>query len=210
MTIFQNRQDAGMQLSKQLKSYKNQSNLIILALPRGGVPVAYEIAKALQAPLDVLIIRKLGVPGQKEFAMGAISKTTQYLNQALIQKLNISKDEIQATIQSEIQELTRRESLYRANLPPIDVSNKTVILVDDGIATGSTVQAAINTLKNQNPKAIILAIPVAAKQTADTLALQVDSLVCLEKPTDLAAVGQWYIDFSETSDTEVLNLLYNT
>jgi putative phosphoribosyl transferase len=209
MKPFTNRLDAGRQLTKQLKAYINQPDLIILGLPRGGVPIAYEVAKALHAPLDVLIIRKLGVPNQKEFAMGAISGHTHYLNQDLINTLNISPDAIQKIIHLEQAELQRREALYRANLPPLDVSNKTIILVDDGIATGATVHAAIQTLRIQKPKQIILAVPVAAASSCSALKPLVDNLICLQKPTDLQAVGQWYEDFSETTDTEVLNLLYN-
>ena len=209
MKPFANRFDAGIQLAKKLKAYANQPNLIILALPRGGVPVAYEVAKALNIPLDVLIIRKLGVPGHEELAMGAIASNAQYLNKKLIHELNVNQTAIQKTIQSEQKELDRREVLYRANLPPPHFSNKTIVLVDDGIATGATARVAIQTLRTQHPKKIILAIPVAALSTCKTLKPLVDEFICLQQPVDLQAVGLWYDDFSQTTDTEVVNLMYN-
>ena len=209
MKPFIDRRDAGIQLAKKLKAYGNQPNLIILGLPRGGVPVAYEVAKALNAPLDVLIIRKLGVPGHEELAMGAIASGAQYLNKKLIREQKISQAAIQKTIQLEQEELQRREMLYRGDTASPDFSNKTIILIDDGIATGATARVAIQTLNTQQPQKIILAIPVAASSICKTLDPLVDELICLQQPTDLEAVGLWYEDFSQTTDEEVINLRYN-
>ncbi len=209
MKLFTNRRDAGIALSKKLKLYANQPNLMVLGLPRGGVPVAYEVAKALHAPLDVLIIRKIGVPGQEELAMGAIAQNAQYLNIDILQNLDIKQATINTIIQTEQLELVRREALYRIKRPPLQLSGNTVILIDDGIATGATVKVAIQTLRTQRPKQLILAIPVAAASTCKQLTPLVDKLVCLKKPRDLQAVGLWYEDFSQTTDTEVIDLMYN-
>lgn len=182
--------------------------MIVLALPRGGVPVAYVIAEFLNLPLDVFIVRKLGVPYQEELAMGAIaSGGVCELNQSVIKSLGISTQELIAAEKKELAELTRREHVYRGNKPPLQLKNKTVILVDDGIATGASIRAAIKALKQAQPAKIIVAVPVAAKQQCIELTALADEVVCPLQPEDLYAVGAWYEDFPQTEDTEVQDLL---
>ncbi len=204
---FKNRQDAGRALAKKLKRYQNTPQLLILGLPRGGVPIAYEVAKALHAPLDVLIVRKIGAPGQKEFAIGAISKHASYFNQATIASLGLTPNEMKLIVREEQLELHRRETLYRNNQPPLEIKHKTILLIDDGIATGATVMAAIHTLQKQSPKAIVLAIPVASKSTCNKVAPMVKELICLNQPEHFTAVGAWYEDFTQTTDAEVLKIM---
>lgn len=208
MDKFINRQHAGTVLATLLKHHANKPDGLVLALPRGGVPVAYEIAKALSLPLDVMIVRKLGVPGHEELAMGAIaSGDAVVLNQELINQLNISNTAIEQITQAEKQELLRREALYRANSTPPIIQGKNIILVDDGIATGATMQATIMALRQQNPASITIAVPVAALETYNEIAKRVDEIVCPLKPINFTAVGLWYEDFSQTSDREVCELL---
>lgn len=210
MSRFPNRTEAGRMLAQQLKSYANQENLLVLGLPRGGVPVAFEVAKALNAPLDICIVRKLGVPGQKELAMGAIAAGgIGVLNYDVINTLGIDKEVIQVVAAEELQELERRDRTYRGDAPPINVKNKTVILIDDGIATGSTIRAAIAILKQQQPTKIIIAIPVAPASTYQELKSEVDEIVCLQIPELMSAIGLWYDDFSQTTDEEVSQVLAN-
>lgn len=208
MDKFIDRQDAGVILAEYLKEYAHQPNVIVLALPRGGVPVAYEIAEALSVPLDVFIVRKLGVPGYEELAMGAVaSGGTMILNERLINQLNLDQASIDAVIQSEQKELMRREQLYRGNRPFPDLSGKTIILVDDGIATGSTMQAAVKALRKCKPTSIMIVVPVAAYETCEEMAKLVDKIICPLKPHHFHAVGLWYENFSQTSDSEVIEWL---
>ena len=208
MEKYINRQQAGIVLAKHLKDYVNQLNVMVLALPRGGVPVAYEIASALSLPLDVLIVRKLGVPGYKELAMGAIaSGGIVIFNEPLMTQLNLEASSIDAVFQSEQKELVRRERLYRGNKPFREFSGKTIILVDDGIATGATMQAAIKALRNYKPASIIIAVPVAARETCEEISKSVDNIVCPLKPIHFHAVGLWYENFPQIADSEVIALL---
>jgi predicted phosphoribosyltransferase len=180
-----------------------------LALPRGGVPVGYEVAKALNAPLDVFVVRKLGVPGHEELAMGAIaSGGVRLLNQDLVQRLRIPRDAIESIAAREQRELERRDREYRNGRPPVDVSGRTVILVDDGLATGSSMRAAVEALRTKQPAQIIVAVPVASAVTCAEFESEVDEVVCGVTPEQFAAVGQWYKDFSPTTDEEVRELLH--
>ncbi|MBD2296030.1 phosphoribosyltransferase [Anabaena sphaerica FACHB-251] len=205
---FRNRTEAGQMLAQHLTAYANRENVLVLGLPRGGVPVAFEVAKALNAPLDVCIVRKLGVPGQKELAMGAIaSGGIGVLNYDVISTLGIDKEAVQVVAAEELQELQRRERTYRSNAPPLNVKDKTVILIDDGIATGSTIRAAIAILKKHQPTTIVVAVPVAPASTYEELQSEVDEIVCLQTPELLSAIGLWYEDFSQTTDEEVQEIL---
>lgn len=207
-TNFADRREAGKVLADLLAPYANRDDVIVLALPRGGVPVAYEIAKALHAPLDVFIVRKLGVPWHEELAMGAIaSPQTVVFNEKVIRSLGISQEDVDNVIQIESQELRRRNKVYRGGRPFPELTHKTIILVDDGIATGATMRAAIQALHEQNPSEIIVAVPVAALDTCEELARTVDQFVCPLTPDDLYAIGAWYGDFSQTEDEEVRELL---
>jgi predicted phosphoribosyltransferase len=208
MRKFSDRHEAGIELAKQLKSYSDRPDVLVLALPRGGVPVAYEIAKALSLPLDVLIVRKLGVPGHEELAMGAIaSNDTIIFNDEILNLLHLSDVSIQQVIQKEKEELKRRELLYRKDKPPLSLENKTVILVDDGIATGATMLAALKSTAKQKARQTIIATPVAAYSTYKEFVDKVDDFVCLLQPVDFYAVGLWYDDFNQTNDEEVAALL---
>jgi len=210
MEKFTNRHDAGKLLAAHLQNYKKKPNTIVLALPRGGVPVAYEVAKALSLPLDVFVVRKLGVPGHEELAMGAIATgDTIIINEKIVQDLQVSKQAIEQVLDSEQKELKRREMLYRSDTQFPALKDKTVILVDDGIATGATVRAAIKALRVQKPAEIILAVPVAARPTFDEIAKEVDVFICPLIPLHFYAVGAWYEDFSQTTDNEVSDLLKN-
>jgi putative phosphoribosyl transferase len=208
MEKFIDRHNAGIVLAKHLKDYENQLNVIVLALPRGGVPVAYEIAKTLSVPLDIFVVRKLGVPNHEELAMGAIaSGGTLIFNKPLISQLNLDQASIDAVIKSEQKELVRRERLYRKHRPFPELSGKTIILVDDGIATGYTMRAAVEALRKYNPASIIIAVPVAARETYDEMATLVEKIICPLKPMDFYSVGLWYEQFSQTADSEVNELL---
>ncbi|MBL1179254.1 phosphoribosyltransferase [Pantanalinema sp. GBBB05] len=205
---FQDRTEAGQQLAAQLKSYANRSDVLVLGLPRGGVPVAYEVARALNAPLDICLVRKLGVPGHQELAMGAIaSGGVRVLNYDVISRLGISSKTIDAVAAKELKELQHRDRMYRGDRSPSEIRDRTVILVDDGIATGSTIRAAISVLKPQQPAQLIVAIPVAPPSTCDQLSQAVDEVICLFKPEALYAIGIWYEDFSQTTDATVRTLL---
>ncbi len=208
MDKYNNRQHAGLILARLLRRYANNVDVIILALPRGGVPVAYEVANKLSVPLDVFIVRKLGVPWHEELAMGAIaSGGTIVLNDKLVHSLNIQQSEIDSVIKVEEVELLRRELAYRGKRPFPDMSGKTIILVDDGIATGSTIQVAIQALRKHHPAKIIVAVPVSAHDVYDEVSQHVDLLVCPLRPVNFCAVGLWYKDFSQTTDEEVVKLL---
>lgn len=206
---FANRIVAGRLLAKKLIAYSDRPDVVVLALPRGGVPVAYEVARALNAPLDVFLVRKLGVPGYEELAMGAIaSGNVRVLNNDVVDYLGISNDLIDEVAAREQRELERRERLYRGSSPPVTVSGRTVIIVDDGLATGSTMRAAVNALKDRGPDKVIVAAPVAARETCESFNKDVDSTcVCVMSPEPFRGVGLWYRDFSQTSDEEVCYLL---
>jgi predicted phosphoribosyltransferase len=205
---YNDRTDAGEKLAQRLTAYRDKDDVLVLGLPRGGVPVAYEVARALHAPLDVYLVRKLGVPGQEELAMGAIATGgVMLLNHEVIHELGITGEMTRAISMREWQELARRESLYRGTRPLPEVAGKTVILVDDGLATGFTMRAAIAALKKQGPARIVVAVPVAAARTAAELATEVDELVCLYTPDQFYAVGLWYGDFRPVTDDQVHALL---
>lgn len=205
---FHNRTEAGQLLAKQLTAFANAQDVLVLGLPRGGVPVAYEVAKALNVPLDICLVRKLGVPGREELAMGAIAAGgIRVLNDDVVENLQIKPETIEAVTKQELQELQRRDRNYRGQQPPPDISDRTIILIDDGIATGSTMLAAITTLQTQQPKQIIVAIPVAEPQVCEQLQTLVDKVVCLAMPKPLYAIGLWYHNFSQTSDAQVRELL---
>ena len=206
--VFRDRRHAGRTLAQVLAGYANRSDVIVLALPRGGVPVAYEVAKALHAPLDVFVVRKLGVPGHEEYAMGAIaSGGVRVLNDEVVRRLGIPDAAVDAVARSEQGELERRERLYRAGRPPPDARGRTVILVDDGLATGSTMLAAVRALRPQQPARIVVAVPTASAETCAQLRSEADEVVCATTPEPFRAVGMWYDDFSQTSDEEVRELL---
>ena len=205
---FVNRTEAGEILAEALSGYAGKSGILVLALPRGGVPIAYEVAKALSAPLDLWLVRKLGVPGQEELAMGAIAgKNTLVLNDDIIAALNISQPTIDSIIAREQAELERRNQHYRHGKPPPDVEGNTILIIDDGLATGATMRAAIASLRQAAAARVIAAVPVGAMSTCRKIGQEADELVCLHTPEPFYGVGQWYSDFSQTSDEEVLALL---
>jgi len=205
--IYKNRQDAGHQLAEKLMKFKEE-NPVIIALPRGGVVTGYEAAKMLNAPLDVMITRKLGAPFQPELGIGAIAPNdVRILNLDAIRFLGISKDEMEEIIQRETKEMHRRLKLYRGDLPPLDLSGKTVIIVDDGLATGVTAGVAVLAIKQMTPEKIILAVPVSPPDTAEKFREEVDEFICLSEPPDFFAVGQYYYDFDQVTDDEVISLL---
>jgi putative phosphoribosyl transferase len=206
--IFANRTEAGRGLALHLKKYANRDDVIVLGAPRGGVPIAFEVATALKAPLDVFVLRKLGVPGREELAFGAIaSGGVRVLDRRTIEGLGMTGLDIERVTRAEKQELERRELAYRGGRPPLDVAGMTVILVDDGIATGASVRAAINALRQMKPARIVIAVPVAPPSVCDRLLPEVDEFVCLEMPEPFYGVGQFYDDFSQVSDEEVKELL---
>jgi predicted phosphoribosyltransferase len=201
---FRDRREAGRVLAEKLTAYANRPDVLVLALPRGGVPVAYEVARALGAPLDVFVVRKLGVPGYEELAMGAVATGgVRALNEQVVNGLRIPPAVIDAVTDWERDELARRERLYRGDRRTPDVRGKTVILVDDGLATGSTMHAAIAALRQQEPARIVVAVPVGAPETCDSLRTEVDDVVCAVAPASFHAVGSWYKNFSQTTDDEV-------
>jgi predicted phosphoribosyltransferase len=205
---FRDRAEAGRVLAEKLEAYANRPDVVVLALPRGGVPVAFEVARKLNAPLDVFLVRKLGVPGHAELAMGAIaSGGVRVLNEDVVDYLRIPDEVIDAVAAEEQRELDRRERAYRGYAGAPDVRGRTVILVDDGLATGSSMRAAVIALREQQPARIIVAVPVAARATCDEFRSQVDEIVCAVTPEPFRAVGLWYEDFAQTSDEEVRNLL---
>jgi putative phosphoribosyl transferase len=205
---FHDRTEAGRLLAAKLAAYANRPNVLVLALPRGGVPVAFEVAQALNAPLDVFLVRKLGVPGHEELAMGALATGgVRVLNESVVQGLRIPDEVIDAVAVEEQQELERRERLYRGDRPALDVHNRIVILVDDGLATGSTMRAAVAALRQQQPARIVVAVPVASPETCDEFRDEVEEIVCARTPEPFFAVGLWYENFRQTTDEEVRDLL---
>lgn len=205
---FRDRTAAGRLLATQLAAYAHRPDVLVLALPRGGVPVAFEVARALHAPLDVIIVRKLGISGEEELAMGAIaSGGVCVLNDDVVQRLGIPEEVIHKVAVHEQHELERRERLYRGDRPAYDVHGRTVILVDDGIATAATMRTAVAAVRQLHPVRLIIAVPVAASATCEELAAQVDELVCLSRPEAFLAVGFWYEHFSQTTDEQVRDLL---
>src|SRR6202163_4074582 len=230
--LFRDRRDAGRLLAEKLAAYANRRDVLVLALPRGGVPVAYEVARALGAPLDVFVVRKLGVPGYEELAMGAVATGgVRVLNDQLVERLGIPEHIIDAVAARERRELARRERLYRGGRPPPgahgrtvvvlggrlalfrggrpppDAHGRTVILVDDGLATGATMHAAIQALRQQNPARIVVAVPTASPETCEEMKARADDVICAITPEPFQAVGRWYQEFSQTTDEEVAALL---
>lgn len=206
--IFHDRADAGRALARRLSRYANRPDVLVLALPRGGVPVAYEVARALHAPLDVFLVRKLGVPGQEELAMGAIATGgVRVLNDDVVRLLQIPDEVIDSVAARQWRELERREQSYRDDRPLPAMRGRTVILIDDGLATGSTMRAAVAALRKQGPACIVVAVPVASASTCDDFRAEVDDVVCAQTPEPFYAVGSWYEDFTQTGDAEVHALL---
>lgn len=201
---LKDRREAGRQLAALLGHYRGQPNVIVLALPRGGVPVAAEVAERLGAPLDLMLVRKLGTPGHEELAMGAIaSGGAMVFNEELLRQLPIRQESIDAVVAQEQRELQRRDAAYRGQRPPPPVEGKTVILVDDGLATGATMRAAVAALSQRRPVRVVVAVPVAPPDTVEALESEVDEVVCLSTPEPFYGVGYWYENFEQTSDEEV-------
>jgi len=206
--LYRDRTEAGQILSRRLRSLVLDSNPLVLALPRGGVPVAFEIAQALHADLDIFLVRKIGVPGQEELAMGAIaSGGTRVLNESLIRQMGISPTVIERVTAHEVKEIERRERLYRGGRPALPSKGRTVILVDDGLATGASMLAAVRAVQAQEPQRMIVAVPIASRPACEEFRQYVDDVICAETPEPFYAVGAWYEDFSQISDAEVQRLL---
>ncbi|MFL5330743.1 MAG: phosphoribosyltransferase [Gemmataceae bacterium] len=206
--LFRDRVDAGRQLGKQLLRYMDRPDVIVLALPRGGVPIGAEVARDLNCPLDIFLVRKLGVPNREELAMGAIaSGDVRVLNEEVINALGITAEEIEEVARNEVSELQRREKLYRSDRPMPDLNGRTVILVDDGLATGSTMKAAVQAVRKLGPARVVVAVPVGASDTCDAMDQIADEAVCARTPEPFMGVGMWYQDFSQTTDEEVCELL---
>jgi len=205
---FADRAEAGRKLAAELREYAGREDVVVLALPRGGVPVAFEVARELRTPLDVFVVRKLGLPAEPELAMGAIaSGGARVLNDEVVQAAGIPPETIEAVAAREREELARREQLYRGERPSLTVEGKTVILVDDGVATGSTMRVAVQALRRQRPAQIVVAVPVAPPQTCNELRGEADDVVCTRTPEPFIAIGVWYEDFPQTSDGEIRDLL---
>jgi len=205
---LQNRRQAGLLLARALMHHAGHNDVMVLALPRGGVPVAFEIANALKAPLDLMLVRKLGTPGQEELAMGAIAQNgVRVLNQDVVDVLRISDDTITAVERRERKELERRQRAYRGSRAPLDLRGKCVILIDDGLATGATMRSAVQAVRTQAPAKIVVAVPIAPLETVNALKAEADDVVCLATPEPFIAIGRWYAEFPQTSDAEVKALL---
>ena len=208
MFRFRDRVKAGQYLAERLLQYADAPDVVVLGLPRGGVVVASEVARKLGLPLDIFLVRKLGVPGYEELAMGAIaSGGVRVMNEDVLRQISVSESTIEAVTRREEQELLRREEAYRGDRPRLDVKDLTVILVDDGLATGATMRAAVKALRRQGPKRLVVAVPTAAPDTCDEFRTEVDEILCAMTPTPFHAVGAWYEDFSQTTDEEVQQLL---
>jgi putative phosphoribosyl transferase len=206
--LFRDRHEAGRILGQRVRRIIRDDSAVVLALPRGGVPVGFEVAQALHADLDIFLVRKLGVPGHEEVAMGAIaSGGIRVLKHSLIAQLGLTPDIVEAVTAAERLELARREALYREGRPPIPLHGRTAMLVDDGLATGSTMMAAARALRAQGPKRIVVAVPVASAEACEDIRARVDEIICAFTPEPFYAVGLWYEDFSQTSDEEVRELL---
>lgn len=206
--LFRDRADAGRKLAEALHEYAGHPDVLVLALPRGGVPVAYEVARALTAPMDIFLVRKLGVPGHEELAMGAIaSGGVRVLNERVLALAGVDERTVATVAANEQRELDRREAAYRGGRPAPDVRGRTVILIDDGLATGSTMRAAAQALRAQEPGRLVVAVPVAAAETCEEFRAEVDAIVCAATPEPFYGVGMWYEDFSQTTDDEVQVLL---
>jgi len=206
MALYRDRRDAGEKLADALEDLRGTPDLLVLALPRGGVPVAEPVARRLGAPLDVFVVRKIGFPGNEEFAMGAVASGGIVLVQPdLLER--VPEEEFRWSLQRAVQELNERERLYRGARPPPNVEGRTVVLVDDGLATGATMRAAVEALRRKRPRQIIAAVPIASPETCEALAREVDRIVCAATPQPFHAVGLWYEDFSPTTDEEVIRLL---
>ena len=206
--LLKDRRSAGRLLASYLTEYTNSARALVLALPRGGVPIAFEIAQRLHLPLDLCLVRKLGVPERKELAFGAIGQNgVRVINESIVEDLHLSEAMMERVAKEEMIELERRDRLYRGERPFPSLTGKTIILVDDGIATGATIKAAILTLKAGNPAAIIIAVPIAPLEVCEQLEKLVDRVICLHKPYELRSISLWYEDFSQTSDEEVQTLL---
>jgi predicted phosphoribosyltransferase len=206
--LFRDRADAGRHLLSKLGAYQGRADVLVLGLPRGGIPVAYEVARGLGAPLDLFVVRKLGVPGQEELAMGAIATGgVRVVNREVVDALHIPPDVLDRAAEAERRELERRERSYRGDRPEPHVEGRTVILVDDGLATGSTMRAAVQALRQQRPARIVVAVPVAAFATGEELRREVEDVVCFATPEPFMAVGRFYDDFAQTTDDEVRDLL---
>jgi predicted phosphoribosyltransferase len=205
---FRNRVDAGRRLAAALSRYAGRADVVVLALPRGGVPIAFEVARALDAPLDVFVVRKLGVPGHEELAMGAIaSGGARVVDAGLVRELRITERDIQGVADAEQRELERRERRYRGDRPLPDIAGRTAIVVDDGLATGASMRVAVAALRQEHPARIVVAVPIAPPETCDALRRDADEVVCALTPEPFYAVSLWYEDFSETTDDEVHDLL---
>ena len=205
---FRDRAHAGRVLARALAGYAGRDDVVVLALPRGGVPVAAELARRLGAPLDVLVVRKLGVPGHEELALGAIAPGgVLVLDDRLVRRLGLTRADIERLVARELRELARRQVAYRDDRPPPDLRGKTVILVDDGLATGATMRAAAEAVRKEQPARVVVAVPVAAAETCDEFRDDVDEIVCVLTPAPFQAVGLWYEDFTQTTDDEVRELL---
>ena len=208
MKLFRDRYDAGRKVAERLAEYENRDDVIVLALPRGGVPVGLEVARALNAPLDVFLVRKLGVPGQEELAMGSIATGgVRVQNEDVVQTLGISTENIERVARQEREELMRRESLYRGDRPPPRIKDRIVILVDDGLATGASMRAAVRAVKQMGPRRLVVAVPVADPTICATIGTEADEVACVETPEPLYGVGAWYEDFGQVTDDEVQAML---
>src|SRR5690606_11595815 len=208
LTALKNRKEAGQSLALRLKDYSDGKDVVVLGLPRGGVPVAFEIAKSLRVPLDVFVVGKLGFPGQPELAMGAVtSQGIRIINADLREQSDFSDEGLERLIHRKILELERKEALYRQGGAPAGVENRTVIVVDDGVATGASIRAALQALRKMNPKTIIAAVPLASEEGIHAMELEADETVCLQSPSPFFSVGQWYDDFSQVGDEDVIQCL---
>lgn len=208
MPQFADRRAAGQRLAEELSDYAERENVVVLGLPRGGVPVAFEVAKALHAPLDVFVVRKLGVPGNPELAMGAIaSRDVRVMNEGVVSRFDIFQEAIERVMEEEREKLQERERMYRGARPGVDLDGKTVVLVDDGLATGATMRAAVSALREHEPEKIVVAVPTAPPETCQEFEGRVDEIVCLETPRPFLGVGGVFRDFSQTTNTQVRDLL---
>ena len=206
--IFRDRHDAGRALAEFLQGYAGRTDVVVLALPRGGVPVGFEVAQALRAPLDVFLVRKLGMPGHEELGLGAIaSGGTRVINEPLVREMGISPAMLESVARREAVELERRENLFRQGWPPLDVAGRIVILIDDGLATGATMLAAVRAVRQLNPSQVVVAVPVGSDTACEAFRREADEVVCASIPRPFFAVGEWYNDFTQTTDEEVKALL---